>query len=240
MRRPAGPPAAGTTVPPALTRLAAGARVRPIWINELGGLTFAIGTDRYAKWSPRGGPDLGAEAERLAWAGAYTPVARVLDSGRDVDGEWLITSALPGESAVAPRWLADPEGAVVAIGHGLRALHDALPVDSCPFSWSLEERLARAQSHPAFADPPPVDRLVVCHGDACSPNTILDGDGTWIGHVDLGRLGVADRWADLAVGTYALGWNYGPGWDGVLLDAYGIAPDPDRTAFYRLLWEHDG
>jgi len=31
-------------------------------------------------------------------------------------------------------------------------------------------------------------------------------------------------------------WNYGRGWDGALLDAYGIAPDAERMAFYRDLW----
>jgi kanamycin kinase len=53
------------------------------------------------------------------------------------------------------------------------------------------------------------------------------------GCADLGDLGVADRWADLAVAT----WNYGPGWETPLLDAYGIAPDPARTCYYRLLWD---
>jgi kanamycin kinase len=48
---------------------------------------------------------------------------------------------------------------------------------------------------------------------------------------------VADRWADLAVATWSTSWNYGPGWEAPLLDAYGVAPDPDRTHYYRLLWE---
>jgi aminoglycoside phosphotransferase len=56
-------------------------------------------------------------------------------------------------------------------------------------------------------------------------------------HVDLGALGLADRWADLAIATGSLDWNYGPGWQGTLLDAYGIAPDPARIAYYRLMWE---
>src|SRR5690242_5385406 len=67
--------------------------------------------------------------------------------------------------------------------------------------WSLDEARAR------LADPPPVDRLVVCHGDACAPNTLLGDDGGWSGHVDLGALGVADRWADLAVATWSLDWT---------------------------------
>ena len=31
-------------------------------------------------------------------------------------------------------------------------------------------------------------------------------------------------------------WNYGPGWHDALLDAYGVAPDATRLAFYRQLW----
>ena len=43
--------------------------------------------------------------------------------------------------------------------------------------------------------------------------------------------------ADLAIATWSAGWNYGPGWEPLLLDAYGVEPDPDRTAYYRLLWD---
>ena len=116
---------------------------------------------------------------------------------------------------------------------------------SCPFSWSAGQRLddARRQAAAGRLDPagwhpchqtltvaaalrqaaavPPTDELVVCHGDACAPNTLLDADGRWAGHVDLGLLGVADRWADLAVATWSAEWNYGPGWEGTLLEAYG-------------------
>jgi kanamycin kinase len=169
----------------------------------------------------------------------------VLALGSDDEGEWLVTRALPGRSAVDERWLAAPEVAVGAIGTGLRALHDALPVGACPFDWGVAARLARAEAagagsssaRAALGSPPPVDRLVVCHGDACAPNTLLADDGAWAGHVDLGALGVADRWADLAAATWSLEWNYGPGWDGALLDAYGVEADDERTAYYRALWD---
>lgn len=255
----------GTAVPSVVRDLAAGQPVRPVWENELGGLTFELGTGaarRFVKWAPvSSGIDLVAETARLAWAEAFTPVPRVLDIGADDGGAWLVTAALPGESAVTERWKADRATAVRAIGAGLRALHEALPVADCPFWWSAEERLTLARSmaetgglrperwhtvHRPFGieealwrvtDPPPVDRLVVCHGDACAPNTLLNDDGKWSGHVDFGALGVADRWADLAVATWSTEWNYGPGWERPLLDAYGIAPDPDRTRYYRLLWD---
>ena len=85
-------------------------------------------------------------------------------------------------------------------------------------------------------DPAP-DKLAVCHGDACAPSTLLAADGRWSGHVDLGLLGTADRWAGLAVAAWGAEWNYGPGWERLLLDAYGIRADPERTRYYRLLWD---
>lgn len=82
----------------------------------------------------------------------------------------------------------------------------------------------------------PIDRLVVCHGDACAPNTLIDDDGRPSAHVDLGDLGIADRWADLAVATLSLSWNYDGSFEGALLDAYGVERDATRIEFYRDLW----
>ncbi len=239
--------------------------VRLVWRNECGGLTFELGLGSarsFIKWAPvDSGIDLAVEVDRLRWAASYAPVPRVLRSGGDETGTWMVTAPLPGDSAVSPRWRSDPATSVTAIGSGLRALHDAFPVERCPFSWSVSDRLALArkraatgllvpgQWHAEFQsltvpramrlldDIPPVDRLVVCHGDACAPNTLLTVDGRCCGHVDFGALGVADRWADLAIATWSTQWNYGPGWEGLLLAAYGIDRDLGRTAYYRLLWD---
>jgi kanamycin kinase len=241
----AGVPSATVPVPPAIAAFAGAGSLRPVWRNELGGLTFEITAPsgrRFAKWSPAGsGLDLRREAARLRWAADFITVPKVLAEGADETGAWIVTMGIDGESAVAPRWRAEPRSAVVAIGRGLRLLHERLPVEGCPFSWSVSDRLARlrpgADPTNRLSDPPPVDRLVVCHGDACAPNTLLDEQGDCAGHVDLGALGVADRWADLAVATWSLDWNYGPGWQPVLLDAYGVDADTERIAYYRLLWD---
>jgi len=261
----AHPPDRAVEPPPAVEALAGGEEVRAVWENQVGGVTFELrgrGRRRFVKWAPAwSAVDPRVEADRLSWAAAFTPVPAVLGYGADRSGTWLMTSAVPGESAVSATWKREPRAAVTAIGQGLRALHEALPVDRCPFGWSVDLRLAEArrreslglidpaawhedhrplsvdQALAALADTPPVDRLVVCHGDPCAPNTLIGGNGRCSGHVDLAAMGVADRWADLAVATWSTTWNYGPGWEDCLLSAYGIAADADRTRYYRLLWD---
>lgn len=235
-------PLEAVAAPPQVRALARGANLAPVWLNDYGGVTFRTSDGRHIKHSPRNlETSFAAEAERLEWAGRHIRVPRVLELGGDATHEWMVTETIPGESAVAARWIAEPATAVRAIGEGLRALHEALPVDACPFEWSVPSRIANAAGRGIripehLRHPPPTDALVVCHGDACSPNTLLDDDGRWVGHVDLGALGVADRWADLAVAAMSTGWNYGPGWEGALFEAYGIAPDAQRIDYYRELW----
>ena len=204
------------------------------WRNELGGLTFRV-RDGYLKWNPRGtGIDLARERRRLAWLADRHPVPVVLDYGEDADAQWLLTAPVPGLSAVADEWLAKPAVAIRAIAEGLRAIH-ALPVKDVPEAFTAESWVGRTPA--AIGPRPPIASPVIVHGDACAPNTLIGDDGTWIGHVDLGDLAVGDRWADLAVASMSLDWNYGEGHQPALFDAYGIAPDEERIRWYRALWD---
>jgi kanamycin kinase len=240
-------------------QLRSGATVVPVWRNEYGGLTVRLETEcgsqrSYLKWVPDGAPcpDPLAEADRLLWAASFTPVPRVLDAGRDAQGSWLLTAAVEvrGEiasSAIEPRWHDQAERSAIAIGIGLRRFHDALPTDTCPFVRTAETRVAaltavlgtaeRTRTAAALGTPPPVDRPVVCHGDATVPNTLLDRAGGFVAHVDVGDLGVADRWSDIAVTTRSVTRRYGPGLEPLVLTAYGVAADRERTAYYRALWD---
>ena len=239
-------PAASVDIPDRVRDLAGGAGLEPVWANDIGGLTFraspAVGHPFYIKWGPRNDEwNLRDEAERMRWAGRWIRVPEVIDQGQDATHEWLVTRAIDGDSAVHARWVARPEIAVRAVGEGLRALHDGLPVDDCPWDWAVESRIANAERRgirvpERIHDAPPIDRLVVCHADACCPNTLIGDDGRWLAHVDLGLLGVGDRWGDIAVASMSTEWNYGPGWEDALIEAYGIAPDRERLAYYRELW----
>ncbi len=259
-----GPPREPVDMPSALRPFVLEKPYEFVWRNELGGLTLRVGepaTCVYVKWTPvHSGVDLDAEVERLSWAAPFTPVPLVLDVGSDAQGSWLVTRGINGENAVSPKWLQDPRTATTALGNGLRALHDAFDVGSCPFNWSANSRLQSVERRVKdglisdhefpleFAGMTisaallelrvvPAEDLVVCHGDACAPNTLLNESGDWIAHVDFDRLGVGDRWADLSIAAWSSVWNYGPGWEQNVYDAYGYEPDSAKIRYYRLLWD---
>jgi kanamycin kinase len=220
-------------IPAPVLELAAGSEPELFWRNELGGLTFRIG-DRFVKWNPKhSGIDLERERVRLEWISPRHPAPQVLAFGANETEQWLVTTALPGSSAVGDTWRARRPEAIRAIAAGLRAIH-AIPIDDFPRQWTGEAWVGRESE--TAGRRPPVERPVVIHGDACAPNTLVTPAGQWAGNVDFGDLAVGDRWADLAIASMSLDWNFGAGHQQELFDAYGIDPDPERISYYRKLW----
>jgi len=221
------------------------------------------GETRFLKLHPTGSriPD---EAVRLRWAEEFLPVPQLIEYGSDGDYDWLLTDGLPGVDAT--RVTGDPVALVTALGEGMRAFHEAVPVRECPFDFTIpvaldhvRRRLAAglidpaADFHPEHAGltaeaaverlvttAPTVEDEVVCHGDFCLPNVMLEdgfGGSKVTGYLDLGLLGVSDRWADLAACARSCDFNLGPGYAELLFETYGAALDEGRLAWYRLLYD---
>jgi kanamycin kinase len=225
-------------------------------------LASAAGQTRFLKVVRHGWtPSAEAEAERTAWAHSFLPVPRVLKRGVTQDATWLLTEGIDSVDATAAKFRQDVPGLVTRLAEGLRYFHST-PVDECPFQFRVADaiqlvchRLETGQIvgsrdfHPEFAalseeaaveellaGVPDSEDLVVCHGDYCAPNILLRGTDI-VGYVDLGELGVADRWWDLAVATWSITWNFGPGYEDRFLETYGVQRDDHRTRFYRLLYD---
>lgn len=237
-------PAADLPVPDLVLALANGRQVTPVWRNRIGGTTWLLGGEHatYVKVGPAHHEfEIASDIARLDWVSAYVTTPTVLGSGTTDGIAWLETAALSGWGAISghfdPR-TTSPEAMAAALGRALRSFHDAVPVEACPWTWSVEDRLAGAPllTRARFAADPPLDP-VVCHGDACNPNFILDDSLACTGYVDLGRLGVADRWADIALATMSLGWNFGPGLTAAFLDGYGTHLDASKLGYYQALWD---
>ncbi|MEV6413521.1 aminoglycoside 3'-phosphotransferase [Kribbella sp. NPDC051718] len=203
--------------------------------------------------------ELAAERDRVEWlAGTSVPGAQLLDWIEWTEGAALLTSAVSGVAAVELPW---SEKLVSSFAGALRAVH-SLPVEDCPFPRPLSEVIAvaddvvhRGAVNPDFLrddwrtvapeellarvhaaqDEMAVD-LVVCHGDACLPNFLFDPDTLeCTGVIDVGRLGVADRYTDLALVPAQLDDVWSVDASGFFA-AYGL-PEPDaaRLEFYLLL-----
>jgi aminoglycoside phosphotransferase len=216
--------------------------------------------------------DLVDERERLGWlATTDLPAPEVLDWSDDGETATLTLRTVPGvpmselPPSVAP-------SAVGSLARFLDRLHSTSR-ESCPFErWlavtvpqarvrieselvdeddfdaeragsSPEELLAELVDRRPRAEQLEVGDLVVCHGDACLPNFLVDPESLEVsGMVDVHRLGVADRHLDLALATRsvsdaALNPAYGPHAADALLTEYGHDIDPWRLDFYRLLDE---
>lgn len=203
--------------------------------------------------------DLRAEAERLAWLGAHgIPVPEVLDADRT----FLLTREVAGRTA-ADDWPAESRPRVVdALAQVTQDLH-ALPLKDCPFDRRLEVSISEAieaQVDVADLDPerrgwtrerlvaellhhrPEQEDLVVCHGDLSLSNVLVDPDSLAVtGVIDTGRLGIADRWTDLAIATRSLSSPQNPQfgeWAAQqYLTAYGVPLDIQKCDYYRLIDE---
>ena len=226
----------GLEVPRIAKVLAGNDEPELVWRNELNGLTFRIGS-RYLKWNPpTTGIDLARERARLEWVSARHPAPRVVDYGVDGNAQWLLTEGLTGGPAVGDEWRARRPEAIQAIATGLRSLH-AIPIVDVPADWTGETWVERQP--PLLGVRPPIDDPVLVHGDACAPNTLISNEGAWTGNVDFGDLAVGDRWADLAVASMSLDWNFGEGHQQEFFHAYGVEPDEDRIRYYRALWHQE-
>ncbi|MDD1959794.1 aminoglycoside 3'-phosphotransferase [Pseudomonas sp. 39004] len=204
--------------------------------------------------------ELPGEVSRLRWmAGQGMPAPRVVDAVTEQGRHWLLMTAVPGQS-LAESAKRTPAATVALMAEALRQLHQR-PAGECPFDHALaarvrlaqarmtaglvdeadfdEEQLGRTASD-VFADllaarPAKEDR-VVTHGDACLPNLMAEG-ARFSGFIDCGRLGVADRWQDLALATRDIAADLGDEWVAPFLASYGVEADPARIRFYRLLDE---
>jgi len=213
--------------------------------------------------------NLAAERDRAIWLDTQgIPGPRVLDWIEGDCGAVLVTSAVPGIGADRLS-ADDLTRAWPGIGRAVRRLHDldlgACPFRGYDLAARMalaRDVVARGGVNPQFLseadrllDPEAIlgdleaalptmltreaDDLVVCHGDCCLPNIMVDPQTlTVTGFIDLGRLGIADLHADLAL----LLANARETWpeesaallaDAVMMgaDHYGRALDPERLAF---------
>ncbi|WP_407569272.1 APH(3') family aminoglycoside O-phosphotransferase [Deinococcus altitudinis] len=204
---------------------------------------------------------LHAEALRLRWLTGRVPVPEIVGYEVTPTTEFLAMTRLPGVPLHHPDALVHPLRVTELLARALRELH-ALPARDCPFNASLAFTLRQARERleaglvdeadfdderrghtgvqvlrELLATRPAQEDVVVTHGDPCLPNLLLDGEYL-SGFIDAGRLGLADRHADLSLAYRSLKRNIGPEMAEHFLDVYGRSlVDAGKLHYYALLDE---
>ena len=214
--------------------------------------------------------ELAAERDRGVWLNRTAiPSAAVLDWHESDAGACLVTQAVRGVPASeldAPAL----RRAWPLVVDTVRTLH-GLAIDRCPFDRTLAQMLPLAEATViegrvvveflpvALQSTPPTQileeikaelplrlvqertELVVCHGDLCLPNILVDPDtGQVTGLIDLGRMGTADPYGDIALllATARETWPdeaVARRADQEFAEGYGTELDPERQDFYLRL-----
>ncbi|HZE39149.1 MAG TPA: phosphotransferase [Stackebrandtia sp.] len=199
-----------------------------------------------------------AEAEKLRWLAAQgIPVPEVIDAGECEYENFLVTRLPDGVAASTVAASTDTTKVADALADLAATVH-ALDRAACPFDRCLNVTMPRACAAAAMAEldvdvlpaartPRGRTRLLVelmafalsagreekavCHGDLIPAHVLVDPDTHVVtGLAEAARLGVADRYTDLAALTRALPR---PLADRVLY-RYGEIPcDADRVRLYR-------
>ncbi|EEC4135775.1 aminoglycoside O-phosphotransferase APH(3'')-Ib [Salmonella enterica subsp. enterica serovar Dublin] len=215
--------------------------------------------------------ELAGERDRLIWLkGRGVACPEVINWQEEQEGACLVITAIPGVPA-ADLSGADLLKAWPSMGQQLGAVHslsvDQCPFErrlSRMFGRAVDvvsrnavnpdflpdedkstpqlDLLARVERElPVRLDQERTD-MVVCHGDPCMPNFMVDPKTLQCtGLFDLGRLGTADRYADLALMIANAEENWAAPDEAerafaVLFNVLGIeAPDRERLAFYLRL-----
>lgn len=213
-----------------------------------------------------------SEAVMMKWLDGKLPVPKVLYH-KVVDGvNYLLMSKMSGVMSCEESILENQELVTEILAEGLKKLW-AVDISDCPMRWDLSVKLAAAKynvengevdvdnvepetfGEGGFKDPqellewltenqPPLEP-VLSHGDFCLPNIFVE-DNHVSGYIDLGKMGIADKWQDIALCYRSLKHNYTGVYgseerkdfdENLLFEKLGIEPDWEKIRYYILMDE---
>ncbi len=214
------------------------------------------------------------ERDIVAWLKGQVPVPEIMAYCVEEGKAYTLMTRMTGEMLCDETYLTNPRQLIRCAAEGLKLLWK-VDVTGCPLRTSrLEERLKQARwnvennlvdldnaeletfGKDGFNNPEelidwleknkPTEDLVLTHGDYCLPNIFAEDDKI-NGFIDLGKMGPADRWQDIAIALRNIDHNFAGKHNGgkryfdfkpeMLLDELGIEMDKDKYRYYMLLDE---
>ncbi len=214
------------------------------------------------------------EKDVVTWLNGLVPVPDIPVYYVEGETSYTLMTKAAGDMLCDEKYLYNPQQLIKIVADGIRMLWK-VDITNCPIHTSrLEERLKQARwnvendlvdldnvepetfGEGGFKNPEklliwlernkPKEDLVLTHGDFCLPNIFAEGSAI-SGFIDLGKMGPADRWQDIAIAIRSLDHNFvGRHNNGkhyydfkpqMLLDELGIKMDAEKFRYYILLDE---
>ena len=208
----------------------------------------------------------------MSWLKNKISVPEIIFDCSENGFDYLLMSKISGKMSCDDEFMNDPCFLVSVLSEAMKSLWN-VDISDCPVKNDLDTVLSDAQyrvehglvdvddAEPetfgknGFRDPEellgwlcnnkPEEDFVLSHGDFCLPNIFIDND-RFSGFVDIGRMGVSDKYQDIALCYRSLRHNFDGFYGGniyggydekMLFDALGIDPDFDKIRYYILLDE---
>lgn len=208
----------------------------------------------------------------MKWLENKLAVPRVLAYEKEEGISYLLMTKMKGKMSCDEYYMTNQELLLKVLTDGLRALW-SIDISDCPCDNRLDRKLERARynvehelvdmdnvepetfGENGFRNPEellkwlcehrPEEEPVLSHGDFCLPNIFAEGNGI-CGFIDLGRMGKADKWQDIALCYRSLRHNYAGKYGGgaygsfkaeLLFEGLGVEPDWEKINYYILLDE---
>lgn len=185
---------------------------------------------------------------------------------------YLLMSKIKGKMSCEDEFMKNPRLLISTLADAINGLWN-VDISECPINNCLSTTLKKAEyrvehglvdvndaepetfGKDGFKDPEelldwlydnkPDEDLVLSHGDFCLPNVFIE-NGKFSGFVDIGRMGIADRYQDIALCCRSLHHNFSGVYSGkeyrgydekMFFDELGIEADYDKIRYYILLDE---
>lgn len=214
------------------------------------------------------------ESEMVTWLKNRIPVPEILLYYVENGTAYTLMTKIIGKMLCDEEYLNQPEKLIHLVADGLKMLWN-VKIDDCPCNVSrLTERLKSARwnvenkmvdmdntepetfGENGFSDAmelliwlehnQPEEDLVLTHGDLCLPNLFVNQNRI-SGFIDLGKMGPADRWQDIAIALRSLEHNFAGNYNGgkryfkfepqMLLNELDMKINETKKRYYLLLDE---
>ena len=208
----------------------------------------------------------------MNWLVGKVPVPKIICYHTENGLNYLLMSKTEGKMSCDDEFMRDPNLLMGIIAEAMKALWKT-DISDCPVKNDLSTVLLKAKyrvehelvdiddaepetfGKDGFKDPvellewlynnKPEEDFVLSHGDFCLPNIFIENK-KFSGFVDIGRMGIAARYQDIALCYRSLKHNFAGTFNGIsygrfdeklFFEKLGIEPDWEKIKYYILLDE---